>query len=133
MAWVQDVRFVSESSSSPSTPLGIKFKKSMTLFLETLNVSTSLLSIAVSGLGSPHPLYKNLDNLLDPYDFAAITVSLVPSIPGKHEGWPNVLRVGHTGLMTAVKDVGALCPPRSVLDIEYQVSLIRIPMYYIIT
>lgn len=31
---------------------------------------------------------------------------LVPSIAGKHEGWPNVLLSGHVRLMKAVRDMG---------------------------
>lgn len=33
-------------------------------------------------------------------------VKLVPSIAGKHEGWPNVISTGHTRLMKAVRDMG---------------------------
>lgn len=33
-------------------------------------------------------------------------VKLVPSIAGKHEGWPNVVLTGHTRLMKAVRDMG---------------------------
>jgi len=65
-----------------------------------------------------------LDNLLAAYDFSAIRVAVVVSIPGVHVGWPNVLNAGHTGLMSAVKDVGAVCPPGSRLSVEYQGSSI---------
>lgn len=32
---------------------------------------------------------------------------LVPSIAGKFEGWPSVLRVGHVRLMRAIRQIGA--------------------------
>ena len=32
---------------------------------------------------------------------------LVPSIAGKHEGWPKVILAGHTRLMKALIDMGA--------------------------
>jgi tyrosyl-DNA phosphodiesterase-1 len=33
-------------------------------------------------------------------------VKLIPSIAGKHEGWPAVIQTGHTRLMKAVRDLG---------------------------
>jgi tyrosyl-DNA phosphodiesterase-1 len=35
-----------------------------------------------------------------------VKAKLVPSIAGKHEGWPKVLLTGHVRLMRAVRDMG---------------------------
>jgi len=40
------------------------------------------------------------------WDWSKVKVKLVPSIAGKHEGWPNVISTGHTRLMKAVRDTG---------------------------
>ncbi|KAG2127426.1 hypothetical protein BD769DRAFT_1460497 [Suillus cothurnatus] len=39
-------------------------------------------------------------------DWSKVKVKLVPSIAGKHEGWPNVILTGHTRLMKAIRDMG---------------------------
>jgi hypothetical protein len=40
------------------------------------------------------------------WDWSKVKGKLVPSIAGKHEGWPNVILTGHARLMKAVRDVG---------------------------
>ena len=48
-----------------------------------------------------------LDEIHTRWDWSRVTAHLIPSIAGKHSGWPAVLPVGHVALMKAVKDMGA--------------------------
>ena len=40
------------------------------------------------------------------WDWSKVKVHLVPSIAGKHEGWPSVLLSGHPRLMKVVQNMG---------------------------
>ena len=50
---------------------------------------------------------------------------LVPSIAGKHEGWPKVLLTGHVRVMKAVRDMGLRTGKGKGknISLEYQVRL----------
>jgi tyrosyl-DNA phosphodiesterase-1 len=39
-------------------------------------------------------------------DRAPFQVKLIPSLAGRHEGWPEVIQQGHVALMKAIADVG---------------------------
>ena len=52
------------------------------------------------------------------WDFSRVRPALIPSLAGKHEGWPAVLKSGHTALMRAVT---RLNPQRRAVSLEYQV------------
>jgi tyrosyl-DNA phosphodiesterase 1 len=54
------------------------------------------------------------------WDFSRIRTTLIPSIAGKHEGWPAVVKSGHTALMRAVN---RLNPEQRAVSLEYQVRL----------
>lgn len=56
------------------------------------------------------------------WDWSKVTVQLVASLAGKHEGWPNVIRTGHTALMKAVRDIHARAGKDREVHIECQVS-----------
>ena len=47
---------------------------------------------------------------------------LIPSLAGKHEGWPNVLKNGHMALMKAVRDVTNVGKRRRKVALECQVG-----------
>ncbi|OBZ74283.1 putative tyrosyl-DNA phosphodiesterase [Grifola frondosa] len=49
---------------------------------------------------------ETIGDLRTHWDFTKVKVHLVPSIAGKHEGWPKVILSGHTALMRAVRDMG---------------------------
>ena len=53
------------------------------------------------------------------WDFSRVRVTLIPSIAGKHEGWPAVVKSGHTALMRAIS---RLNPHQRGVSLEYQVS-----------
>ncbi|KAG2134937.1 tyrosyl-DNA phosphodiesterase I [Suillus cothurnatus] len=57
---------------------------------------------------SQHPNLplQTISDLRMKWDWSKVKVKFVPSIAGKHEGWPNVILTGHTRLMKAVRDVG---------------------------
>jgi tyrosyl-DNA phosphodiesterase-1 len=53
------------------------------------------------------------------WDFSRVRVTLIPSIAGKHEGWPAVIKSGHTALMRAISQLN---PQQRDVALEYQVS-----------
>lgn len=56
-------------------------------------------------------------------------VNLVPSIAGKHEGWPNVILTGHVRLMKAVRNMGFRTgkgPKEKTLELECQVGTVSL-------
>jgi tyrosyl-DNA phosphodiesterase-1 len=57
---------------------------------------------------SQHPNLplQTISDLRMKWDRSKVKGKLVPSIAGKHEGWPNVILTGHARLMKAVRDVG---------------------------
>ena len=54
------------------------------------------------------------------WDFSRVRTTLIPSIAGKHEGWPAVIKSGHTALMRAVS---RLNPQQRAVSLEYQVRI----------
>jgi hypothetical protein len=52
------------------------------------------------------------------WDFSRVRPTLIPSIAGKHEGWPAVLKSGHTALMRAVSQLN---PQKRIVSLECQV------------
>ncbi|TFY58186.1 hypothetical protein EVG20_g8248 [Dentipellis fragilis] len=121
-AWVQDV---------PRRPAPIthdaKAKDFPTTFervLKCLNVAPALASFLHHGhpglpLQAIHP-----GVLRTHWDFSRVRAHLVASIAGKHEGWANVLNVGHTALMRAVREIGAEVKKGNNVTVEYQGSSI---------
>jgi tyrosyl-DNA phosphodiesterase 1 len=63
----------------------------------------------------------SISDLRSKWDFSRVRARLVASIAGKHEGWPQVIRTGHTSLMKAIREIGARCGPDQRLQLEYQV------------
>ncbi|KAG6918489.1 hypothetical protein DXG01_014116 [Tephrocybe rancida] len=49
---------------------------------------------------------KSIEELRMRWDWSKVKVYLVPSIAGKHEGWPNVVKTGHPRLMHVVRNMG---------------------------
>jgi hypothetical protein len=52
------------------------------------------------------------------WDFSHVRPTLIPSIAGKHEGWPAVLKSGHIALMRAVRRFN---PQQRTVALECQV------------
>lgn len=54
------------------------------------------------------------------WDFSRVSTALIPSIAGKHEGWPAIIKSGHTALMRAVSRLNS---QKRAVSLEYQVRL----------
>lgn len=50
----------------------------------------------------PNLPIKSINDLRMRWDWSKVKAHLVPSIAGKHQGWPDVIKTGHTRLMKAV-------------------------------
>lgn len=84
-------------------------------------IPAALASLSFVGL-APELTSLSIPNLFDKYDLSSIKVAIVVSIPGRYSTWPVVQTVGHTGLMSAVNDLGLKCPTHHTLTMEYSVS-----------
>ncbi|KAE9399899.1 phospholipase D/nuclease [Gymnopus androsaceus JB14] len=77
--------------------------------------------------GHPNLPIKATADICTQWDWSKVKVHLVPSVAGKHEGWPNVIQTGHTRLMKTVRGMG-LATGRGAnekkLELEYQGSSI---------
>ncbi|KAG6828194.1 hypothetical protein H0H92_008813 [Tricholoma furcatifolium] len=49
---------------------------------------------------------KTIEELRMRWDWANVKVHLIPSIAGKHEGWPDVIKTGHPRIMQVVRNMG---------------------------
>ncbi|KAG8685900.1 hypothetical protein FRC11_009868, partial [Ceratobasidium sp. 423] len=112
--WLQDVP-LRTGPSPPSNPMakdGIKaegFAERLERVLKALNVEPALEAHIMDqrATGDVRLPLRSIDELHSRWDWSRVTAHLVPSIAGKHAGWPDVLRVGHVALMKAVRDMGA--------------------------
>ncbi|KAJ8468157.1 hypothetical protein ONZ51_g9818 [Trametes cubensis] len=118
--WVQDIPKRPEPITSPANTED--FAAAMVRVLHALNVAPAL----VNHLNTDHPNLplKRLEHLRSHWDFSRVKAALVPSLAGKHEGWPKVILTGHTRLMKAVMDMGAATPEGKELVLECQGSSI---------
>ncbi|CAE6429711.1 unnamed protein product [Rhizoctonia solani] len=112
--WLQDVplRTGPSPSSNPTAKDGSKteaFAERLERVLKALNVEPALEAHIMDQRASGDvrlPL-RSIDELHSRWDWSRVTAHLVPSIAGKHTGWPDVLGVGHVALMKAVRDMEA--------------------------
>lgn len=58
------------------------------------------------------------------WDWSEAKAKLVPSLPGSYEGFEQIERNGHPGLMLAVRELGARLPKDKELVLECQGSSI---------
>ncbi|TDL27098.1 phospholipase D/nuclease [Rickenella mellea] len=101
--WTQDVPL--RTSPHAHDPKATDFPATLQKVLHALNVPAAL----TSHLNGDHPRLpmKFIGELRTKWDWSKVKVQLVASIAGRHEGWPEVIRTGHTALMKAVRDVNA--------------------------
>ncbi|KAG6331157.1 hypothetical protein ID866_7933 [Astraeus odoratus] len=80
------------------------FPSIMQNVLRAANVRPALASM----LANDHPNLpiQSINDLRSKWDWSKVKVKLVPSLAGRHEGWPAVVRSGHTRLMKAVRELG---------------------------
>jgi len=101
--WLQDV---------PPRPVSIPherkfvddFPSIMQKVLHAVHVHPALTNM----LANDHPNLPicTIEDIRSKWDFSKVMVKLIPSIAGKHEGWPALIQTGHTRLMKAVRDLG---------------------------
>ncbi|KAH9851198.1 phospholipase D/nuclease [Lenzites betulinus] len=118
--WVQDI----PKLASPVTPPAKTedFSSAIVRVLHALNVAPALINL----LRNDHPNLpiQRLEDIRSHWDFSRVKAALVPSIAGKHEGWPKVILTGHTRLMKALIDMQATVPKDKDLMLECQGSSI---------
>ncbi|KAJ3848765.1 tyrosyl-DNA phosphodiesterase-domain-containing protein [Lentinula lateritia] len=101
------------------------FPSVMKRVLDAVNVMPALSTM----LKQDHPNLpiKTTEQICTRWDWSNVKVNLVPSIAGKHEGWPNVILTGHVRLMKAVRNMGVRTgkgPKEKTLELECQGSSI---------
>ncbi|CAE6457552.1 unnamed protein product [Rhizoctonia solani] len=112
--WLQDIPLrngpapaMDQTAKGGSATEG--FAKRLERVLKTLNVAPALEAhlIDQQASGDVRLPLRAIDELHSRWDWSRVTAHLVPSVAGKHAGWPSVLNVGHVALMKAVRDMGA--------------------------
>ncbi|KAN0079823.1 Tyrosyl-DNA phosphodiesterase domain containing protein [Tylopilus felleus] len=101
--WLQDVP-LRDKPMPHERKVVDDFPSIMQKILHAVNVHPALANM----LANDHPELplRTIEDLRSKWDFSKVHVKLVPSIAGKHEGWPAVIQTGHTRLMKAVRDLG---------------------------
>ncbi|KAF9491900.1 phospholipase D/nuclease [Pleurotus eryngii] len=119
--WIQDIPRLPTPRKSKKMAYPDDFPAVFTRVLKALNVPPALSTF----LKTDHPNLplQSLDDLCTHWDWSKVNVLLVPSIAGKHEGWPQVIRTGHPRLMMAVRKLG-LSKRSSGMTLECQGSSI---------
>ncbi|KAH9969957.1 tyrosyl-DNA phosphodiesterase-domain-containing protein [Russula compacta] len=111
--WVQDIP--RRPSSIPHEPKADDFASTFERVLYAINVAPAITSL-VSTNHPNIPLSSVRAGVLSTrWDFSRVRVNLIPSIAGKHEGWPAVINSGHTALMHAVS---RLNPQQRMVSLE---------------
>jgi len=117
--WVQDVP--RRPSRIPHQPKSDDFPSTLESVLDAINVAPAIASL-VSTEHPSIPLKTVRPGVLRTrWDFSRVRTTLIPSVAGKHEGWPAVIKSGHTALMRAVS---RLNPQQRAVSLEYQGSSI---------
>ncbi|KAF8222342.1 phospholipase D/nuclease [Tricholoma matsutake] len=100
--WLQDVQL--RSSPIAHDPKATDdFAAVLQRVLHSMHVRSAL-STMISDNHPDLPL-KSIDELRMRWDWSKVKAHLVPSIAGRHEGWPDVIRTGHPRLMKVVRNM----------------------------
>ncbi|KAI0262793.1 tyrosyl-DNA phosphodiesterase-domain-containing protein [Gloeopeniophorella convolvens] len=118
--WVQDVPR-RPAPGIPHDPKADDFPTTFERVLTALNIGPAINSlVATDHPNIPLPALRG-GALRTRWDFSRVRANLIPSIAGKHEGWPAVLKTGHTALMRAAN---RLNPQQRPVSLECQGSSI---------
>ncbi|KAI6041821.1 tyrosyl-DNA phosphodiesterase-domain-containing protein [Pisolithus marmoratus] len=121
--WLQDIPpCLQPSNHDPK--ITDDFPSIMQRVLSAVNVRDVLTNMLTQHRNLP---LQSIDDLHSKWDWSKIKVKLIPSIAGKHEGWPRVVQSGHPRLMKALRDLGLQTGTGRAakeLVIEYQGSSI---------
>lgn len=122
MSWVQDfpLRTSSFAPDQSRSSLANKFQAALTLMLTKMHTEAGIQLLLKEGLISTPSGKPDIGSILAQYDFSRVKVALVCSIPGKFQN-KEMQTVGHTGLMRALRNIGARCPDDKNLSLECQV------------
>lgn len=85
-----------------------------------MNVEAGMRAAMSSGVIPSLPK-ASVEAVLNRYDFSKVKVRLISSLPGTYTG-KEMQTVGHTGLVRALRNIGARTPPEKELSLEYQVG-----------
>lgn len=119
--WVQDIPLLKSPVEDSSRTVD-DFPTRLQYILRKLNFAPALRS----HLQNDHPQLplRDINELRRRWDWSAVKVQLVVSIPGKFEGRSEMGISGHPSLQKSLRELGALCPDSKELQIECQVSSI---------
>ncbi|KAF9078207.1 tyrosyl-DNA phosphodiesterase-domain-containing protein [Rhodocollybia butyracea] len=123
-AWLQDIPPLSKPVTFDKEDKE-SFQYIMKTVLDNVNVKPAL-SIMVQQEHRDLPI-QTLEDICTRWDWSKVRVHLIPSIAGKHQGWPDVILTGHTRLMKAVRNMGFQTGKGTQgkkLELEYQASSI---------
>ncbi|KAH9929332.1 tyrosyl-DNA phosphodiesterase-domain-containing protein [Fomitopsis serialis] len=119
-AWVQDVP--KRSSPIAHDPKADDFPSAFARVLRALQVEPALLSHVKND--HPNLPLQRLEHIRTHWDFSKVKAKLIPSIAGKHEGWPKVILTGHPSLMKALRDLRLNADKSKEVTLECQGSSI---------
>ncbi|KAJ3732045.1 tyrosyl-DNA phosphodiesterase-domain-containing protein [Lentinula guzmanii] len=122
--WLQDIPLLSRLATFDGQDKE-SFPYVMKRVLDNVNVAPALSVM----LKQDHPNLpiRTTEDICTRWDWTKVKVNLVPSIAGKHEGWPNVILTGHARLMKAVRNIGLQTGKglrEKNLELDYQGSSI---------
>ncbi|KAH7927597.1 phospholipase D/nuclease [Leucogyrophana mollusca] len=101
--WLQDLPLRSSAIAHDPKVVG-DFPSLMQGVLRAVNVRAALANMLCND--HPNLPLQSINDLRMKWDWSKVKVKLVPSLAGKHEGWPNVILTGHTALMKSIRDMG---------------------------
>ncbi|KAG6867719.1 hypothetical protein C0993_011965 [Termitomyces sp. T159_Od127] len=101
--WLQDIPQQKETIKHDSKA-SQDFPTVLQGVLHSLHVQPALRTVIIDN--HPDLPIKSIDELGTRWDWSKVKVHLVPSISGKHEGWPAVIKTGHPRLMQVVRNMG---------------------------
>ncbi|KAI6134297.1 tyrosyl-DNA phosphodiesterase-domain-containing protein [Pisolithus croceorrhizus] len=101
--WLQDIPPLPQSSPQDHK-ITNDFPSIMEHVLRSVNARDALTNMLTHA--HPNLPLQTIGDLHSKWDWSKVKVKLVPSIAGKHEGWPKVVQSGHPRLMKALRDFG---------------------------
>ncbi|TFK36150.1 tyrosyl-DNA phosphodiesterase-domain-containing protein [Crucibulum laeve] len=101
--WLQDVP-LRASPTRADPKVTDDFPAVLTYVLGSLNIRPALSSMIMDN--HPDLAIKSIEEIRTHWDWSKVKAHLVPSIAGKHEGWPAVIKTGHPRLMMVVRKLG---------------------------
>ncbi|KAG8995143.1 hypothetical protein FRB94_009383 [Tulasnella sp. JGI-2019a] len=120
--WTQDIPLRAPTPEAVEPPAVDDFPSRLQYALRKLNFAPAL----AAHLAADHPdlPLSDIKDLRRRWDWSAVKVQLVISVPGKFEGRREMGMSGHPALQRSLRELDALCPEGKELQIECQGSSI---------